>query len=346
MKENIINIDENSQNNKINELFSYIQEKNKDKDINNIKIFQQYISQPNILKTQSYLISFIEQLKKQLELGNNIIVPFLNLCPILIKEYIESELDEDEGKDLKYIEIFKLLKINSFISREYLYPIYEYCTEIFYFMNNMDEKDKKFKKFNKVFELWKIFYDFNIDNNIKNIDINSSSYCFSGGSLLIKTRNKIILNEPLIIEINFSKNNFFDFNKNLLLISIKKKNYTIKYNQLENLLKSHTDGRRVHYRHAEQHRPQQRADKAYDRRVLPSAEETAEQDRYVHGREHFADLRDLSRNERQELPQSQKHGCQRHIDDSFPGSGTCIHIIPPPNNLRVRRRSWPAGGCR
>ena len=240
--ENII-INEISQTDNIKELFRYINEKNNQKEsniINNIDIFQQFINNPNILKESSHLISFIEQLITQLKLGNNIIIPFLDLCPILIKEYIDSNLDEENN--LEYIEIFKLLKINSFISREYLYPIYEYFTDIFYFVKDIGEKDINFKKFNKVFELWKIFYNFNSDENIK--EFNMSSYCFIGGSLTIRsTETFSLIDYNLTIEITLSKNNYLDFNKNLILFLIGDKNkvtFKIKYNQLENLFKNKT----------------------------------------------------------------------------------------------------------
>ena len=98
----------------------------------------------------------------QLKLGINIFIPFLEILPNLIKSYIKSDLDE-EGEDLKYNEVFKLLKFNSFISRENLFPIYEYFSDIFFEMNTIEENDKKLQKFNKVFELWKIFYTFDIN---------------------------------------------------------------------------------------------------------------------------------------------------------------------------------------
>ncbi len=166
--------------NYLNELFRYIKLNNKDSDNSKLNIFEEFISNPNSLKNQDFLISFIKELKTQLELGNNILIPFLNLCPILLKQYIESDLDED--KDFEYIEIFHLLKINSFINREYLSIIYKYFSDLFYVMNDIEENDKKLKKFNKVFELWKIFYNFEININELKL-FNSSSFCFIGGGL-------------------------------------------------------------------------------------------------------------------------------------------------------------------
>ena len=173
-----------------------------------IYILSKYIEDRNILYDDYFLKPFIETLISQLKSGNNFLIPFLELCPILIKSYIESNIDE--GKDLTYIEIFKLLKINSFISREYLYPIYEYFSNIYYDMNNIEEKDERLKKFNKVFELWKIFYDFDINKN-KLKEFNSSSYCFLGGNLKLILSNKIDLDNYIIITIYI--NNFF-YNSN------------------------------------------------------------------------------------------------------------------------------------
>ena len=34
---------------------------------------------------------------KRIIIGNNNIIPFLDLCPHLLKAYIESDLDEEKG---------------------------------------------------------------------------------------------------------------------------------------------------------------------------------------------------------------------------------------------------------
>ena len=169
-----------SEFNNINKLLFFLSSQNNRKEQIENNIIYQIKKSPNILEKKTSLILFIQELIKQLESGNNIIIPFLEICPILIKSYIDNELDEEE--ELKYIELFKLLKINSFISREYLFPIYEYFSDIFYVMNDIKENDKQLKKFNKVFELWKILYDFNIDKKELK-DFNLSSYCFIGVSL-------------------------------------------------------------------------------------------------------------------------------------------------------------------
>ena len=220
----------------LDELILYINEKNNEKENDTIKIFQKYISVPNIIYNQNNLILFIDELKKQLQLGNNILIPFLDLCPTLIKAYIESELDE-EGKDLKYIEVFQLLKINSFISREYLFPVYDYFSDIFYVMNEIEENDKRLKKFNKVFELWKILYYFDMD---KMSDFDLSSYCFNGGDLKIVFNNKFLLdNNSFEIEIKFLTNNYFSFNNNLILFLVENddNSFKIDYNQIKDFVK-------------------------------------------------------------------------------------------------------------
>ena len=196
-------------------------ENGKEKQNNNINIYKEFIDDKTIIINESNLKSFINELINQLNMGNNILVPFLDICPILIKSYIDSELDEKE--ELKYIEVFNLLKINSFISREYLFPIYEYFSDIFYVMNVIKEKDKKLTKFNKVFELWKIFYNFNI-NEKELKDFNSSSFCFmGGGGLKVNLPNEIQLNQSsLIIKIkllNYNKMN--NLNEKAILFGIK-----------------------------------------------------------------------------------------------------------------------------
>ena len=224
----------------INKLLFFLSAQNNRKEKIENNIIYQIKKSPNILEKKSSLILFIQELIKQLESGNNIIIPFLEICPILIKSYIDNDLDEEE--ELKYIELFKLLKINSFISREYLFPIYEYFSDIFYVMNDIKENDKKLKKFNKVFELWKIFYDFNIDKRELK-DFNSSSYCFIGGGLEIKLLDTLKLEDfSFRIEIDMFENNYFDLNKELILFEYKNKDchIKIKYNQMQDFMNPKT----------------------------------------------------------------------------------------------------------
>ena len=231
---NVIIINENSESNILNDFFLYINKEYTEKGHNEENILIKYKKEPDILKDNSFLISFIEELIKQLKKGNNIIVPFLDPCPNLIKSYIESELDEE--KELKYIEVFKLLKINSFINRECLYPIYEYFGELFYVIKDIEDNNQKLKKINKVFELWKIFYDF----DKKEISgINSSSLCFIGGGLEIKLSTNFVLDNDssFIIKINFLKIKEHNMNNKLIIFQIEdnKHPFQLDYNQIEKL---------------------------------------------------------------------------------------------------------------
>jgi hypothetical protein len=170
-------------------------------------IIDEFIEDKNILKNKEKLIAFMEELKFILKTGNNCIIPFLDLCPILIKSYIESDLDEEGGDSkLKYVEIFELLKYNSFISREYLCPIYDYFGRLHYLINTLKEDDKRLKKFKKVLELWNIIYTFE-SNNYPEMEIynkidkkmdkiscqtNTSSFCLLGTGLEFTFNEDII----------------------------------------------------------------------------------------------------------------------------------------------------------
>ena len=199
-----------------------------------------FIKEPNIIKDQLNFKYLIEELKNLLISGNNIILPFLEIFPIIIKTYIESDLDEEEKLDKSiYLEIFQLLKINCFINREYLYPIYEYFSQIFYNINNNEDINNiKLKKFKKVLELLKILYDFDKTENSSKILSHESSYCFIGGSLKVELSNEIILNNScFIIKINILKN-FSKFNENCILFRIDDEiPFELQFSSITNLTK-------------------------------------------------------------------------------------------------------------
>ena len=208
---------------------------NNSEQYKNINIIEQFIDNPNIINDKSNLIIFLEELINLLNLGNNILIPFLEICPILIKSYIQSDIDED--KDFKYLHIFKLLKINSFMSREYLYPIYEYFSDLLYVINDIEENDKKLKKFNKIFELWKIFYDFELD--ISQLEyFNTSSYCFIGGGLKVNLPKEIDLkNNSFTIKINLFNNISSVLNKNLILFRVENDStFDLNWSFIENYI--------------------------------------------------------------------------------------------------------------
>ena len=101
-------------------------------------------------------------------------------------------------------------------------------------MEKINENDKRLQKFNKVFELWKIFYDFNI-NEKELKDFNSSSYCFIGGGLKLILPNKISLDDYVLnIEINFFDKINFNFNEDLIFFEYDEKNNLF---QIENFYK-------------------------------------------------------------------------------------------------------------
>ena len=221
----------------IDEVLLYINGEKKEEINDKTNIFIKFINEPEIIKNRDFLELFIENLINQLKSGNNIIIPFLDICPVLLKSYIESELDEEKG--LKYIEVFKLLTISSFISREYLYPIYEYFGDLLYSIKDIEQNDKKLKKINKVFELLTIFYDFNHKEKKLNFN-NFSSFCFAGGTLEVQLSNEFQINDcPFIIKISLLKHFEFNLNENLILFQIEddKNSFKIEYNEIEGLIK-------------------------------------------------------------------------------------------------------------
>ena len=188
-------------------------------DEGSIYILEKFISNSDIINDKYYLIPFIEVLTNLLNSGKNILIPFLKIFPTLINSYIDCDIDEE--KDSNYIEVFKLLKINSFISKECLCPIYEYFSDIYRNMNKIGENDKRLKKFNKVFELWKIFYDFNINKTNSN-KYNKSSFCFIGGCLEVKLSQKLNFeNYNINIEIKFLDDIFYNLNKDSMILEIE-----------------------------------------------------------------------------------------------------------------------------
>ena len=239
---------ENEYKNNLNKIVEYcclnISENtfNKDTDQNNIiieeekiedSILLKYIDDPNILNNQDNLVKFIKELEKQIESGNNILLPFLQVLPNLIKLYIDNKIDESEN--LEYVNIFKLLKFNCFISRENLYPIYEYFSSLFDNKNNNEENELNLDKFNKVFKLWKIFYKF---DHKENMMLSSSSFCFIGGSLKVNLSEEVLLdNNAILIKINFLK--FLNISNNLILMRTEGENpFKLDNTQLQHFLKS------------------------------------------------------------------------------------------------------------
>ena len=216
-------------------------ENNKNEKEKTKNIIQEFVENKDILKNKDKLISFINELSYILTKGYNIIIPFLELFPSLIKYYIESDLDEEEGEsELKYIKIFELLKYNSFISREYLRIIYNYFSHLFYLKDSLSESDKILNKFRKMIELWNIFYTFYPEacpkiekNDIKESKNttkkeNSSNFCFLGSGLKFIFKEKYTKGDYFSIEMEFEKNNFLELNKDLIIIEITSDNNSYK----------------------------------------------------------------------------------------------------------------------
>ena len=206
-------------------------------------ILEEYLEDKNVLKNKEKLIAFMEELIVILKSGYNCIIPFLDLCPLLLKEYIESDLDEEEGNtELKYIETFELLKYNTFISRENLCPIYDYFGRLYYLMNTLVESDKKLKKFKKVLELWNIIYTFEpekypqieiFNKKEKKIDINSSqnntsSFCFLGTGLEFEFNENIFSKYYTRVEIFVNNNIFTELNNDAIILNVKNEKNPIK----------------------------------------------------------------------------------------------------------------------
>ena len=133
----------------------------------------------NLLKNMKILIE-----SKSPIIGIKYYILIFNVIPQLLKVYIESNLDDDKGIEKQYYLIFEELKKIIFINRSCLIPIYEYFSDIFYNINNIDEK--KLLKFSKVHKLWKIFYKKNRENDNK-----FSTIIFNKGKMRLKQNYEV-----------------------------------------------------------------------------------------------------------------------------------------------------------
>ena len=172
-------------------------------------ILIKYLQKNNILiEDKANLINFISQLFNFSKNNENIIFPFLNLCPSLVQAYIDNDIDEEKIGEYKYMNIFTFLIKSTFISKENLFPIYSFFSSIFSDINQMEENDIRLKKLIKVVDLWLIFYSFNPKGKEKN-EYKESSICFLGGSLTLHFRDEIVSENKIIeIKINFLRNDY------------------------------------------------------------------------------------------------------------------------------------------
>ena len=269
-------LEENNEINKKSDIFLNLQKfheflinksKTKKDDLENDKdeennIYFKYLNNPNIIFqskgdiNNNNLILLFKTLNNDIDNGNNIILPFLEICPNLVKAYIESDLDDiknEEGDlsnekretpceknnksseqiDSLYQIVFKKLRNNCFIHKQIIREIYDYFSNIYHEVNEEDD-DKLMKKFCKMWNLFKIFYE-------KESNENKSSICSLGRNIKIMLNNKIKLSKGYQISININFLSYYynddDIIKNLYLIKIndvEEKNETLLKN-IENL---------------------------------------------------------------------------------------------------------------
>ena len=254
---------EKSQNNflkckSIHDYFVHLKDKsiNNNYKKNNNNIYIDYLEKPSIIfqdkgdDNNKNLKLLFNELNKDMDDGNNILFPFLDVCPNLVKAYIQSDLDDinNENDDVNasvsksiYLKTFEKLKNNCFISKEILFPIYDYFSNLYDIIIDTKEIKEKdiisFKKFNKMIKLFEIFYDTDIDKNKRN----KSSFCLIGNFISILFNQPVQLSEinQINININFLNSDFIKYlNNDLILIQInekKIKNNDLMYNIKKNL---------------------------------------------------------------------------------------------------------------
>ena len=235
---------------KIKSIHDYLNSKNKkqpnDDNINVIKtnfndlkveesnIYIKYLNNPNIIFQEKGDINnenlklLFKELDSDIKAGINILFPFLDIFPNLIKAYIDSDLDDinleekESVSNSNYIKIFSQLKCNLFINKEILFPIYGYFSKLYDMV--IEAQKIELKKLKKIIVLFKIFYDTNIINR------NISSFCLIGGSL------DIIFNKPFKIsdleielEIRFLSYDFIEYlNDNFYIYKINENLFKYK----------------------------------------------------------------------------------------------------------------------
>ena len=199
-----------------------------------------FLQNPNIIFTdKNYFCYLIKEIDYFLNENENIILPFIDACPKLVKAYIESDLDEEKIGEYKYMNIFSDLIKSSFINKENLFPIYSFFSDLFSDITTIQENDIRLKKLIKLVDLWLIFYSFTkTDKNGKENEFKKSSICFLGGSLTVHFKDEISSEGKIFeISINFLRNDYINFikeEKSFLTI-----NYTtlITYKEIQKYLK-------------------------------------------------------------------------------------------------------------
>ena len=178
---------------------------------NNDNILIKYLNDKKIIKNYNYysLFLFINELSKQIQKGNNIILPFIDPCYDLIEAYIFCN-NEKEKEIFIDNNIFVQLIENSFINRKNLIPIYSYLTEIYSNVDELNENDEMINKFPKIVGLWKLFYLLSENKSKKNFN-SLSSFCFIGSGLVLSGLKNLPENISLALKIIFLNNNFLHY---------------------------------------------------------------------------------------------------------------------------------------
>ena len=219
-------------------------DKNEYKDDN---IYIKYLINPNIIFedkkdinnniNKNNLKSLFNELNKDMEKRNNIIFPFLEIFPNLVKAYIESDLDDYNNVEEKeifninesiYLKTFEKLKNNCFINKEALFPIYDYFKYLYDILVESKESKKEddtfLNKFYKMVKLFEIFYEINNMEKENNI----SSFCFIGGSMCLEFNEEYDISKicPIEIKINILNSDYISYIKDeLCLIKIKEEEF-------------------------------------------------------------------------------------------------------------------------
>ena len=256
------NIENQPINNKINETCKE-SEITKKEDEQEEHIYLKYLKNNNFIfenkdnNNENFKL-LVKELNNDIDNGNNIILPFLDIAPNLVKFYIESDIDnykfEEETPGESNIQIqpfyqnfFQKLKYNCFINKEPIILIYNYFSNLYHNVEKIKEKKrnnkentdddliqliKLLKKFNKLTNLFKIFYE---KGNKKN---GSSSICSIGGNLKIFLNKPLKLSEgyELLININILDYYLENINKDLYIIKINEfeQKYECLFNNIEN----------------------------------------------------------------------------------------------------------------
>ena len=225
-------------------------------------IYLKYLKNPNIIfqskgdLNNNNLKLLFKELNDDIDNGNNIVFPFLNICKNLVKAYIESDLDEkgekqnekgetpnEKGEESNkkssnqiisiYKQVFKKLKYNCFIHKNVLMDIYEYFSNLYDKVHEIKDDDKLMRKFCKMVNLFEIFYENERNDNM-------STICSLGGNIKISFNNKIKLSKgyQIFFNINILSLHLNDLIKSLNLIKIN--DIEEKYETLLNNISNQT----------------------------------------------------------------------------------------------------------